>query len=364
MIRDISIKNVKPLFYNKHKQLIVAMGNKIFSYEKNTFTLILVLPAKLSMRILTKSKLFCRLLRYGVMTGIEYSDAYYLTFGKNIYKYDLKTKVLTIDFTFGKGRGPLNFTVVKGVENFEDGIYFGEYIGNSAKKSVKVYRRTETWSVVYSFPDGEINHVHSLVVDKIRKQLWLLAGDFGSSAAIYAINDNFKSVVPIVSGKQKYRACVAFPTEAGLLYATDTQKEFNSIRLLKKVNEQWVSIKLYNLNGSCIYGCETLDYFVFSTATEPTELIKNKLLRLLDNKPGPGIKSNMSEIVVCDKSHNNFKQVYSVEKDIYPFRLFQFGAIMFPSGVPGNNELYAYSIGGKNLDLSTVNIPLPEIFNF
>lgn len=358
MIRNTSIKNVKPLFYNERKQLIVAKGNKIFSYEKDIFTLILVLPAKLSMRILSKSKLLSRLLRYGVMTGIEYSGAYYFTFGNCIYKYDIKTKVLTTDFTFRKGRGPLNFTIVKGIEHFEDGIYFGEYIGNSAKKSVKVYRRTETWSVAYSFPDGEINHVHSLVVDKIRKKIWLLAGDFGSSAAIYSVSDNFKTVVPIVSGEQKYRACVAFPTKAGLLYGTDTQKEFNSIRLLKKVDGEWVSVKLHDLNGSCIYGCETLDYFVFSTATEPTELVTNRLLRLLDNKPGPGIKSNTSEIIVCDKKHTNFKQVFSIEKDIYPFRLFQFGAITFPSGFTDNNDVYAYSIGGKGLDLSTIKIDL------
>ena len=349
-----SLKGTKPLFYNSFGNLLLSKGNQIFEEKEGRLTLVCKLPVRLSSKVLAKSKLLCRLLRYGVMTATEYNGAYYFAFERSIYRFNINTSELTCDFTFSNSRGPLSFTVVENLEGFHDGLYFGEYISNRQKGPVKIYHRNEVWSVVYEFSTGELNHIHGLVPDSSSKCLWVLGGDFGDSASIYRVRDRFESVETIVSGSQKYRACVAFPLDGGLLYATDTQQEPNSIRVLKLLNGAWVSEKLENINGSCIYGQELPDYYVFSTSTEPTEKVTSRLESLFDNKPAPAIKKNQSDVIVMDKVTSEIKLLYSDKKDIYPYRLFQFGTVMFPKGIPRHNEIAAYFVGSKKHDLTTV----------
>lgn len=349
-----SLSGLKPLFYNSYGNLILSKGHKIYEEKEGKRKLVCKLPVRLSSMLLAKSKLLCRLLRYGVMTATEYDGAYYFAFERCIYRFDITHNKLTCDFKFSNGRGPLSFTVVDNVEGFHNGLYFGEYISNHKKDPVKVYYRSNAWSVVFEFPQGKLNHIHGLVPDHISKCLWILGGDFDESAAIYRVRDNFENIETIVSGSQKYRSCVAFPIEGGLLYATDTQQEPNSIRLLKLSNGTWDSEKIESINGSCIYGQELPDYYVFSTSTEPSEKVVSKLASLLDNKPAPAIKFNRSDIIVMDKNTNEISRIYSDEKDIYPYRLFQFGTVMFPKGVPEHNEIAAYFVGSKKHDLTTL----------
>ena len=109
-----------------------------------------------------------------------------------------------------------------------------------------------------------------------------------------------------------------------MLYATDSQFEANSIRILSEKGDQWCSELVYPLEGSCIYACQVDDKFVFSTAVEPGEVRSNLILTLLDRTPGPGIKSSKSTIVVGNLQ-NGFKVIKEWEKDNWPLRLFQFG---------------------------------------
>ncbi|MBL4574672.1 MAG: hypothetical protein JKY51_01055, partial [Opitutaceae bacterium] len=284
---------------------------------------------------------------------------YFLTYGKRIYRYNVEAKKLVKEYSFTKGRGPLQFCKIQSIEGFSDSICFGEYFGNHQRQSVKIMQRTANgkWESPFQFKENEINHVHALVPDSFNQCVWILVGDFGHSAAIYMAKNNFQSVKLVVSGKQIYRACVAFPTAKGLLYATDTQVENNSVRILKKNKGKWISEKLYSLNGSCIYGCELKDYYIFSTSTEPCENPKSTISGLLDNRPARGIKLNSSDIVSCDKKDNSFQIIASKRKDVFPYRIFQFGTIMFPSGKTAENLLFAYNVGSKKNDLST------EVYN-
>lgn len=348
------LNRYKPLFYNKQGVLILSKGNSLFSLQDGELVKLCSLPDKMSNKLLFASKLWIRLTRYGVLCATEYNGAYYFAFNNHIYRFDLATRTLSLDFEFENGRGPLKFTVIENIKGFENGIYFGEYIANRAKKPVKIYRRTDAWSVVYVFPEGEINHVHSLVVDKDSQKIWLLAGDFDNSAAIYSISNYFQEVEPIVYGEQKFRACVAFPYKGGLLYATDTQMEKNSIRLLQFIEKKWHSTFVADINGSCIYGCEIEGNFVFSTSTEPTEKINNKYMGLLDNQPAPGIMENKSDIILYSKESDKVEVIYSAKKDFLPYRLFQFGTIMFPENSEKTDQIYAYFVGSKKHDLTTL----------
>lgn len=348
------LKGVKPLFYNSHGNLILSKGALVFEKNGDKLAFICELPVTVGEKLLFKSKLLVRLFRYGVMSAAEYDGAYYFAFDKSIYRYDLKKGKLTCDFTFSKGRGPLSFTVIEGIQGFKNGLYFGEYISNASKKPVKIFKRQGEWSVVYEFSDGELNHIHNLVPDHKSQCVWILAGDFDESAAIYKVTGNFEEVDIVLSGSQNYRACVAFPLEGGLIYATDTQQTKNSIRILTQYDGSWKSHHVHDIIGSCIYGQELPDYYVFSTSTEPSEIVESRISGLLDNKPAPAIEKNQSDIMVLSKKSREVKIIYSAEKDIYPYRLFQFGTVMFPQGIPKENEIAAYFVGSKKHDLTTV----------
>jgi hypothetical protein len=349
-----TMRGTKVLFIDTVGALIVSRYNKIYRITDDIEVLICKLPISLINSFCSKSKLYYRAKRLGVGASIEYESAYYLVFESKIYRYDLNAKKLTVDFSFPEGRGPLHFTIIKSIAGFEDGLYFGEYISNRNKKPISIFFRDTAWRPIYTFESGMINHIHSLVIDDARNSVWILTGDFENAAAIFNAKDGFTNVETIVAGHQIYRACVAFPTEEGLLYATDSQIEPNSIRMLKNEVDGWQSIFLNNLNGSCIYGCELNDYYVFSTSTEPTEVVKSKMHSLFDNKPAPNINQNRSDIVTCRKSDFDVRVVYSVAKDIFPYRPFQFGTIMFPSGNKKQNTIYGYKIGAVNGDLDTV----------
>ena len=164
----------------------------------------------------------------------------------------------------------------------------------------------------------------------MRNCIWILAGDFGEAASIWKAKNGFKEIEKVVSNHQKFRSCVAFPISEGLLYATDTQFEGNSIRILIYDGMYWKSKKIASLNGPCIHGMELKDYFVFSTATEPDAETSNSYLSLFDNKLANEIKKNRSEIIIMNKKNKNFKLLYSLDKDKLPYRLFQFGNFFFP----------------------------------
>ena len=162
--------------------------------------------------------------------------------------------------------------------------------------------------------------------------MWILTGDFGSKVGIYKAKNNFESVEPIKLGKQKYRSCVAFPTKLGLLYATDSQFIQNSIRLLYKKKDRWITKIIHKINGPSVYGAMYGAKFFFSTAVEPVGIGYSKgnygaikfLSHLFTRERSPAIKENKSFIIGGDFK-NGFGDYFKYEKDIMPFTLFQFG---------------------------------------
>jgi len=306
-------------------------------------------------RLLDCSKLMYRLRRSGVYSSIVDEHSAYFAYQRQLYRFDFQSRQLQVELKFDRGNGPLQISLVKGIEGFEDCVVLGEYFSNPSKAPIRILQKRSRgdWRVAYTFAAGSLNHIHHVVPDPLRNCLWVLGGDFGAAASLWQIRDNFSSVQRIVGGQQRYRACVAFPVDQGLLYATDTQFEPNSIRLLEKKGGVWQSRELASLNGPCIHGCELQDYFVFSTATEPSKEVRSKYRALLDNRPGPGIRENQSEIIVCAKSNYGCKRLAARRKDALPYRLFQFGSITFPSGVNPTDKLYAFNIGSKSNDLCT-----------
>ena len=336
--------NLKPLFYEE-ENLICAKKNKIISVASDgTESLICVLPINWLQALLLCSRLLSRLFRLEVYSSAISGGIYFISFQKKLYSFKKSSGKLTCEISFENGHGPLSFCCIDSLEGFNSTIYYGDYVSNPSYEPISIYKRLDNggWDKCFTFPKNLINHVHGLVKDDIRNCVWILTGDYGSSFGIYKATNNFSKVEPIIIGDQKFRSCVAYPVIDGLLYATDSHLEKNTIRILKNIDDNWVSEEISKINGPVIYGCELLDFFIFATSVEPGLKKSNKISTLLDREKGPGIINNHVEIVAISKLTMK-KTILEVNpKDLLPARLFQFGSACFPSKSNSSNRLATY----------------------
>lgn len=291
-----------------------------------------------------------RLLRLGIRTAVAIDEStIVLSIGSLIYELNVKTGVLSQGYHCSRGTRPLVFSLVKGVGDIADGLYYGEYHVNMGKCPISIYHRIglDKWEVVYTFPQGAINHVHNIIADPYRNCLWVFTGDFDEAAAIWRITDDFKKVERVVCNNQKYRACVVFPLPDGLLYATDSPFTDNYIYLLNP--DTYLLTELFPIDGSCIYGCKWNNQYVFSTTVEGDGRDETLLKLLFSRKRGAGIKDDYAHLYVGDDA-NGFQEIYKERKDGLPF-LFQYGVFRFPCGDNNTNWLYFQPIATNINDL-------------
>lgn len=289
-----------------------------------------------------------RLLRMGVRTSIEVdSDCVLLQVEHKMVELNPERGSCTEGYFLGNRTRALNIAKIESIGGFDDMVVFGEYLENFSRKNVHVFKRegVDRWSVIYTFPEGAINHVHNIVPDPYNDCVWILTGDFDDAACIWMAKDNFRSVTPIFRNSQLYRSCVAFPTKEGLIYATDSPFAQNYICLLYKKNDIFGMKQLCEISGSCIYGARVSDKFVFSTAVEGDGRDASLMKLFLSKKRGGGIKDDKCHIY-AGNLETGFQDIYQVKKDVLPFA-FQFGAITFPKGENCSDIVYASHVATK-----------------
>ena len=333
----------------KHGDVLIFEGKK----EARKFSLF----NSSKERLLGRSRLISRLLRLGVRAAESIdNERIVLSIGNMLFELNVNLGGVSKGYFCGEGIRPLKFTKVTKIDGFEDGLYFGGYLGNMDKKPVHVYHRVgeDDWEAIYTFPQGTINHVHAIVSDPYRKCLWIFTGDFDEAAAIWKVTDGFKNVERVASNSQKYRGCVVFALPEGLLYATDAPFADNYIYLM---NTQTYGVKeICSIDGSCIYGCQWKDKFVFSTAVEGDGRNETLLNLIFEKKRGVGIKDDYSHIYFGD-INKGFKEIYNEKKDIWPF-LFQYGAFKFTSSVNNSETLYFQPMATKINDQYLLGITI------
>lgn len=349
-------KNGKLLFYHRGKVILLTSG----SIEKTIH-----IHRSLKERLLGGSRIISRLLRFGVRAAEAIDDSHaILSIGNKLYELDVEKGNLTDGWFCGTGIRPLIMTPVKGINGIKDGVYFGGYLVNKEKKPVNIYHRVgvDNWEVVYTFPQGTINHVHNIVPDSFRQCLWVFTGDFDDSAAIWKVTDNFNKIERIACNDQKYRGCVVYALPEGLLYATDAPFADNYIYLMNTETYQIQTV--FPLHGSCIYGCRWRDKYVFSSTVESDGRASGKkkplYKRLLyTGNRGAGIKDDFAHLYIGNLG-DGFKEIYKEEKDCLSF-LFQFGVFKFPYGKNNTDILYFQPVATKKNDMRLLGIGEEEL---
>lgn len=334
----------------KDDNILLSIKNrKIYSLSFNNLKTeeVARLPASGGIRMLSMSRLLKRLFRLNVYCGIKIDDNHSLISDKGIiYCVNLSCGKVVLDKSNPPSIKPLSFCNINGIRGFDNMICYGEYVRNSAKSPIKIMGRDTAgeWKCLHIFPAGEVGHVHSLAPDPYRHCVWIFTGDYGNAAGIWCATDNFKHVGCLLRGKQQYRASGGYPVAEGIIYATDSHLERNSIRILKIGNNSVKNEKLYDLNGSCIYSMKLGEKFFFSTTIEPGQPTGRFFHDLIDTKPGPGILNNYCD-VIAGNTEVGFEHMLKWKADRWPKRPFQFSSIIFPMTTSSNNYLPLYGQG-------------------
>lgn len=273
-----------------------------------------------------------RVLRYEPRAAFQIDDENFaFALHGAVYNYSVKKNIITAEHYFAKGmNNPLKFCVRYDENgNIVEALY-GEYIWNTENGSVSIYRyRNKIWSEVFVFPSNSIKHIHNIVYDQYKDRYLILTGDSDSESGIWKADTDFKNVELIISGKQIYRACVAYPTKNGIYYATDTPLEQNKLYKLYENNDGSVSLdKIYDMPGPCIYGIILDDNLFMSTSVEGDPSV-GKFRYRLSYRLGKGVKDRNVHIIKCSVE-GNVSEIASFKKDILPMWLFQFGNALFP----------------------------------
>ena len=343
-------KNAIPLCFLPDGKLVCYQRGDVIVFEDKVEVKRIRVFSSFKERFLSRSKLLSRFLRFGVRTSEAISlSRILLASGNMLYELDLETGKLSNGFFCGEGIRPLIFTTVKGIEGIDDSIYFGGYLGNDEMKPVNIYKRldTDNWEKVYTFDEGTINHIHNIVSDPYHNCLWAFTGDFGEASAIWRITENFKKVERVVFNNQKYRGCVVYVLPEGLLYATDAPFADDFIYLMDP--KTYEVKEICPIDGSCIYGCQWKNKYVFSSTVEGDGRNMSRIEWLFTRKRGAGIKDDYVHMYMGNLK-DGFCEIYKEKKDGMPYYTFQFGVFKFPYGINNNDVLYFQPVATKNND--------------
>lgn len=339
------------IIYVEIDSVLLFRNFAIYQYFNNTNLMrkICVMPTSAVKRILARFHLSNRLLRLSPRCCEKLSDSQYvLSLCNKIWVVNTATNWVTIINTERVGFStPLNLC------RCGNKIFWGDYGANPSYDSVNIYELNECleMNTVYTFPSGSVRHVHNIIWDEDQGCFWVLTGDNEKKAGIYKATKDWKEVTPLKTGEQKYRAVVGFPCNGGLIYATDSVEHENFIYYVDSQGRESI---VSSINGSCIYGGQVKDYYLFSTTVESPE--GRGISALLSTKLGGGIKNRNVELLRVDKHTSDVNTAKVFKKDIWPMKLLQYGVVTIPSGQEYSNDIWIQPIACNKVDGSNINI--------
>jgi len=242
-------------------------------------------------------------------------------------------------YAITRGTRPLHITATpSGI------VYWGEYFDNAARDEVHIYGSADagaTWSIAYTFPKGAIRHVHNIVHDPWGNCIWILTGDYGDECRILRASCDFSRVEVVLQGNQQARAVAAVPTEDALYFFSDTPLEPN---FTYRLDHQGALTQVAAISSSSIYGCRVRGHVFFSTMVEPSEVNRDRTVRVY----GADVEAPES-----------WQPLLAWQKDALPMGLFQYGNAFLPDGQNETPLLAVSTIAVKSDDMATALYTLP-----
>ncbi len=349
-------------------RLITCHFGKIYSLDTDSgkAECICTLPVSGFKRALSRIRIAERLLRIEAKIAIASGDEnIFVSFDGAMYNVNLKTKTAVKELSYRNGmNNPMYLAEIDGIDGFDNGVVFGEYVLNPQRKNpCAIFFRNAVsaeWSKVYEFPAGTVRHIHGVIPSKKLNCVFVVTGDLDNESGIWLAKDNFKSVEPLLHGKQKYRTGYLYEAENGLIYPTDTALEQNYIYLAcKNENGEWFNKVITEIDGSCVSASETAEKAIISTAVEPDERVRG-WRSWINMKIGPGIKSKYAQLISVDKKTLATKNIIKFKKDILPYRLFQYGHMKI-FDVPCKKCVVVYPIGVNKYDGKLIELKYSEL---
>lgn len=276
-------------------------------------------------QFLAKFKLLRRLLRAEITRYYHFNNGAEICIAKKALYKKGDDGQLHRCFAVKRGSRPLNIC-----EDDNGVLYFGEYFNNLNREAVIIYKSEDagdSWLAAFTFPAGEINHIHGIYKDPYSSKIWVLTGDREKECMIGYTEDGFETFTEFLRGRQEYRSCVMFFYPDDLIVATDSQYITNKIYSINRVTK--AITPLQEVAGSVIYGGQMGRCSYVSTTVEPSAVNKSTSSELWISTDG-----------LC------WNKIYEQEKDKLSPALFQFGTIRFPAI---GNGASTFGFNGRSL---------------
>ena len=288
---------------------IIAKGHKLykFSFTKNRIEYIAEVHNGIY-SFFSRFDILRRLTRSEITGMYRLENKYLVVAKKGIFKYSPENNTINKVLNIPRGSKTLNLCVLSNGH-----VFFGEYFQNVEKSAVHIYGsfdQGDSWQKVFTFQEGNINHIHGVFYDKYTNRIWCLTGDRENECIIGYTEDEFATFHELFRGGQEYRSCQLFFYPEYLVYATDSRYMPN---VIKKIDRQTLEItELQAIQGSAIKGGQAGDTAFISTTIEPSEVNKNQYSHVWVTRNGL-----------------QWKEVFAAKKDFWP-AIMQFGTFEFP----------------------------------
>ncbi len=269
-----------------------------------------VIPSNPLKSTLARYRLAARLLRQDVSAMVLLSDGARIAVARDgIYRAAAGEVEMTRTHAIERGSRPLNIHAAP-----DDTVVFGEYGGNPERHEVHIYASSDggvSFAPAFTFPAGDVRHVHNVMYDCHVDKYWVLVGDYGDEPGIALMDRDFRGLDWAVRGTQSARVVSAIVEEDGLLFGTDTELEQNTIVRLDRHTGR-LSV-LRDIDGASLFATRFGDLRLIASDVEPSQINPSRVARLYASRDGDG-----------------WEVVDSRQKDIWHMYYFQFGTFVLP----------------------------------
>lgn len=214
------------------------------------------------------------------------------------------------------GRRPLVVTTFGGQ------LIYGEYSSNPSREPMRVFSVAPNGDQKVIAEFSGIRHIHGVSYDPFSGRLWVTTGDDDEECGLWHMDPDGSNMRVSLSGSQQVRIVQPLFTEKYIVFATDSPLEENYIYRITRASERVECVGV--APSSVFYGCKVGKRLFFATVCEPSSC--NEIAKAV--------------ILSSSEDADNWQEVQTFKKDIWPMKLFQYGQVLFPSGI--NDGPYVY----------------------